>query len=240
MLDQFKNTATQQAATSVEKAFVSKVFTYMSGALAVTGFMAYLFGTNLSLLSYLINFETGSQTILGWVVMLSPLAFVFLFGKMVKSFSPAGLLTALLAFSALMGISMSYIFVIYTQTTITQVFFITAGTFGIMAFAGYTTKTDLSKFGSIMYMGLIGIILASVVNWFMGSAMLDYIISIIGVLVFTGLTAYDMQTIRKNAAAYMQTGEAMASKLAMMSALSLYLDFINLFLMLLRLFGSRD
>jgi len=227
------------SASQASAAFISQVFTYMAGALAVTGVIAYLFGTNLELVSLLRNPETGSNTILGWVVMLAPLAFILLMGAMMERLSASMMLVAFIAYSALMGMSLSYIFLIYTQASISTTFFVTAGTFGVMAFVGYTTKTDLTKFGKILMMALVGIIIASLVNWFIGSSGLQYIISIIGVLVFTGLTAYDTQKL-KEIGAQVGTGSETASKLAMWGALSLYLDFINLFLLLLRLFGGRN
>jgi FtsH-binding integral membrane protein len=138
-----------------------------------------------------------------------------------------------------MGASLSYIFVAYSIGSITNVFIITAGTFAIMAVVGYTTKTDLTRFGSLLMMALIGIILAMVVNWFVGSERIDYLISIIGVLVFTGLIAYDTQKI-KNIGAQVGLENETGRKLAIMGATSLYLDFINLFLFLLRLLGRRD
>ena len=144
-----------------------------------------------------------------------------------------------IAFSATMGLSLSSVFLIYSMGSITQVFFITAGTFAVMAFAGYTTKMDLSKLGSLLFMALIGIIIASVVNWFMHSAMMDFIISVAGVLIFTGLVAYDTQRIKRIGAG-VEYGTAGATKLAILAAVSLYLNFINLFLFLLRLLGGRD
>ena len=140
-------------------------------------------------------------------------------------------------FAALMGASLSSIFVVYTQMSIARVFFITAGTFGAMSIYGYTTKRDLTKLGSFLMMGLFGIIIASIVNMFMQSGMMHYIISILGVLIFVGLTAYDTQKI-KNMYLESDSGEIMGKK-AVMGALTLYLDFINLFIMLLRLFGQR-
>jgi len=137
-----------------------------------------------------------------------------------------------------MGISLSYIFLIYSMTSIANVFFITAAVFGIMAVAGYTTKTDLTKLGSILMIGLIGIIIASVVNMFLKSDTMGYVVSIIGVVVFTGLTAYDVQKLKRIGEQAI-AGTESAQKMALMGALTLYLDFINLFLMLLRLFGGR-
>jgi len=142
-------------------------------------------------------------------------------------------------YSLLTGMSLSFIFIVYDIGSIISTFFITALTFGVMAVAGYTTKTDLTKMGSFLYMALIGIIIASVINWFMGSSQLDYIICIAGVLIFTGLTAYDVQKI-KNIGSQIENGTETYKKLIIMGALTLYLDFINLFLMLLRLLGNRD
>ncbi len=233
----FDQYSTQGASTqSAAAAFISQVFTYMAGALAITGVTAYLFGTSIELISLLVS-ETGLTT-LGWVVMFAPLAFVFLMGAMMQKLS-AGMMTLAFAFySILMGMSLSFIFLIYTQAAISTTFFITAGTFGVMAFVGYTTKTDLTSFGRLLMMALVGIIIASVVNFFLKSSGMDYIISILGVLIFTGLTAYDTQKL-KNIGAEIGTGTQEATKMAIWGALSLYLDFINLFMFLLRLFGGR-
>jgi FtsH-binding integral membrane protein len=138
-----------------------------------------------------------------------------------------------------MGISLSYIFLIYSLEVIAKVFFITAALFATMAVVGYTTKTDLTKLGSILMMALVGLIIASLVNFFMKSERMDYIISCVGVLIFTGLIAYDTQKIKRIGAG-VEYGTATAGKLAIMGATSLYLDFINLFLFLLRIFGRRD
>jgi FtsH-binding integral membrane protein len=140
-------------------------------------------------------------------------------------------------FAALMGASLASIFIVYTQMSIARVFFITSGTFGAMSIYGYTTKRDLTKLGSFLMMGLFGIIIASVVNMFLNSSMMHFVISILGVLIFVGLTAYDTQKI-KNMYLASDSGELMGKK-AVMGALTLYLDFINLFIMLLRLFGQR-
>lgn len=226
-------------AKSASAAFISQVFTYMAGALVVSGVVAFLFGTNAELFSMLRNPETGGRTILGWVVMFAPLGFVLLMGAMLQRLSVAMMLLSFAVFSILMGMSLSYIFYVYTQDAISTTFFVTAGTFAFMAFIGYTTKTDLTKFGSLLMMALFGIVLASIVNWFIGSDSLNYIISVVGVLVFVGLIAYDTQKL-KNLGAQVGTGTAMATKLAIWGALDLYLDFINLFLFLLRLFGGRS
>ncbi len=226
------------AAASV-RTFLANVFSYMTMALVISGVMAWWFGNDMTKLQYLINFETGGQTILGWVVMFAPLGLVLVMGGMVNKMSSTALLAVFLLFSCIMGISLSYIFVIYSMTAIANVFFITAAVFGVMAVAGYTTKTDLTKLGSILMIGLIGIVIASLVNIFLMSDTMGYVVSIIGVVVFTGLTAYDVQKL-KRMGEQVATGTESAQKMALMGALSLYLDFINLFLMLLRLFGRRD
>lgn len=225
------------------RTFLANVFSYMTLALVISGVMAWWFGHDPELMGHLLKQDpaTGqiSQSVLGWVVMLAPLGLVFLMGGMVNKLSSTALMAIFLVYSAVTGISLSYIFLAYTAQAIYTVFFMTAGLFSVMAIAGYTTKTDLSKLGSILFIGLIGIIIASVINMFLGSDTMDYIISIIGVVIFTGLTAYDMQKL-KGIGQQVATGSEAAQKMALMGALSLYLDFINLFLMLLRLFGRRD
>jgi uncharacterized protein len=211
----------------LSKSFVSNVFSMMFVALGITAITAYWFANSGIVI-------TG---ITHWIIMLAPLGLVLLMGTRFTKLSAPILMSIFILFSVLMGMSLSYVFLAYNLGTISSTFFITAGTFGTMAVLGYTTSTDLTKFGSILYMALIGIIIASVVNWFMGSAQLDYIISIAGVLIFTGLTAYDVQKIKRIGASA-QEGET-KQKLVIMGALTLYLDFINLFLFILRIFG-RD
>jgi len=237
IIDNQYSTAIESAELS--KTFMSKVFSWMFVALALSGVAAYLFGTTPELLRYLINFETGGMTILGWVVMLAPLGLVMLMSFRVQKMSFSALFMTFIAYSVITGISLSFIFLAYTMSSIAVTFFVTAGTFGIMALLGYTTSTDLTKFGSILYMALIGLIIASVVNWFLGSSTMDYIISGIGVLIFTGLTAYDTQKL-KNIGAQVDAYSEVGKKSAIMGALSLYLDFINLFLFLLRFMGDRN
>lgn len=220
------------------RAFLAKVFTYMTMALAISGGIAYWFGHDMSLIGRLMNRETGGMSILGWVVMLAPLALVFVMGGMVNRLSASALLAVFVAYSALTGASLSFIFLAYTGSSIAMVFGITAAVFGLMAVAGYTTKTDLTKLGSILFIGLIGIVIAMLVNMFLKSDAMGYVISVISVVIFTGLTAYDMQRL-KNLGSTMISGTEVASKMALMGALSLYLDFLNLFLALLRLFGNR-
>jgi hypothetical protein len=223
--------------SAIAKSFLSNVFAYMASALAITGAIAYWFGTDMELISMLFNAE-GGMNAFGYVVMFAPFGFVLLISAGFKKFSSTVLLALFLIYSLLMGLSLSTIFLIYTGSSIFTTFFITAATFAIMAVVGYTTKTDLTKFGSILMMGLIGIIIASVVNIFMGNAMMDLIISVIGVLIFTGLIAYDVQKLKRIGSGE-EYGHEMTNKLAIMGALSLYLDFINLFLFMLRFLGDR-
>jgi FtsH-binding integral membrane protein len=224
-----------QAALS--KTFLSTVFTYMGLALGITGLVSYIFGTDPAYISLLVH-QTGGFTGLGYVVMFAPLIFVFAMGLGFQRFSSSILLALFLVYSILMGMSISFIFLIYTAGSIYSTFFITAGTFGVMALLGYTTSTDLTKFGSILMMGLIGIVIASIVNWFLKSSMMQYVISFLGVLIFTGLTAYDVQKLKRIGEGT-EYGTEDTRKLSIMGALTLYLDFINLFLFLLRFFGNR-
>jgi hypothetical protein len=231
-----KSTEVPVSNSALSKNFVSNVFSLMFIALGISGVTAFWFAS-----SGMINnlFTATGMSVLGWVIMLSPLALVLLMGAAFKKLSAMSLMIIFIVYSLLKGMSLSFIFVVYDVGSITSTFFITAGTFGAMAALGYTTSTDLTKFGSLLYMALFGIIIASVVNWFLGSSGLDYIISILGVLIFTGLTAYDVQKIKRIGASTDYDGET-RQKLVIMGALTLYLDFINLFLFMLRLFGGRD
>ena len=225
------------------RAYMLKVYNYMASGVLLTGLIALAF-FKMAVVSeggQIIGLTNFGNTIYGsglkWVIMLAPLAVVFYMSFGIAKMSAAKAQTTFWVFAALMGASLSSIFLIYTGASITRVFFITAGTFGAMSIYGYTTKRDLTKLGSFLIMGLIGIIIASIVNIFMQSSMMYFVISILGVLIFVGLTAYDTQKI-KNMYAASDTGEIMGKK-AVMGALTLYLDFINLFIMLLRLFGQR-
>ena len=217
--------------------FVANVFSLMFTALIISGIAAFWFATD-SMRTFIIDIE-GSLTTLGWISMIAPIGLVLFMGFGFQKYSAQFLLGIFLLYSTLTGISLSTIFSIYSSGSIAITFFISAITFGVMALAGYTTKTDLTKLGSLLMMGVTGIVIASLVNMFLGSSLMYYIISIIGVLVFTGLTAYDVQKI-KNIGNQIEQGTENAQKLMIMGALTLYLDFINLFLMLLRLFGNRD
>jgi FtsH-binding integral membrane protein len=228
----------QGESASMSKTFVANVFSWMFAALTITSIVAYYFGHSVELLSLLINVEQGGLTILGYAVMFAPLGFVLAMSLGFNKFSYPVILFLFLLYSAVMGASLSFIFLAYTSSSIYGTFAAAAGMFGLMSVVGYTTKTDLTKFGSIMMMALVGIIVASLINMFLHSSGMDYIISFIGVLVFTGLTAYDVQKL-KNIGSGVEYGTATTSKLVIMGALNLYMDFINLFLFLLRLFGDR-
>lgn len=223
---------------TASRTFLSGVFAWMGIALGISAITAWVFGTDMSYMSYLINSDSGGLSLLGYVVMFAPIGFVLLMSFGFNKLSSTALTGIFLAYSVIMGMSLSFIFLAYTVGSIVGVFASAAGMFGMMALVGYTTKTDLTKFGSIMMMALIGIIIASLINMFMHSSQLDYIISFVSVLVFTGLTAYDVQKL-KNIGAGVEYGTEATAKLSIIGALTLYLDFINLFLALLRLFGSR-
>ena len=226
------------AAQPVTRTFFASVFMWMGIALGISAITSYVFGTDASYMQYLIDLTTGKPTGLGYVTMFAPLGLVLLMSFGVNRLSSTALISVFLIYSILMGMSLSFIFLIYTTASIYGVFFASAAMFGIMALLGYTTKTDLTKLGSILIMALIGIIIAGLINMFLQSSGLSYIISFISVIVFTGLTAYDVQKL-KEIGTQVENGTEAASKMSIMGALTLYLDFINLFLALLRLFGSR-
>jgi uncharacterized protein len=231
----------RQQTIPIAKTFLSGVFGWMFLAMALTAATAYLFASTEGLQSLLFTSEvTGgiSITLFGWIVMLAPLGLVLWMSIGFQRMSASTMVLVFVLYSVLMGASLSFIFLAFTGASIAKTFVITSGMFGFMALVGYTTKTDLTKFGSIMFMGLIGLIIAMLVNMFMHSPMMDYIISFIGVLVFTGLTAYDVQKL-KRIGSQVTEGSESARKVTIMGALTLYLDFINLFLFLLRFFGNR-
>jgi uncharacterized protein len=241
MLTQNKNftyTTTGKKEISVAKAFIANVFSWMFLALIITAATAYFFASDPKLINSLYNTQTGGMSTLGWVVMLLPFGFVLLMSYGFNKLSAGVLSMLFIAFAILLGMSLSFILLVYTQSSIALTFIVAATMFGIMAVTGYTTKIDLTKFGSLMMMGLIGIIIASLLNFFMKSSTLEYIISFIGVLVFTGLTAYDVQKLKRIGSG-IEFGSNTARKLTIMGALTLYLDFINLFLFLLRFLGNR-
>src|ERR1700744_1861042 len=218
--------------------FLANVFIWMFVALGISAACAYMFSQTPSLLRLMVD-ETGrGLSGFAYLVMFSPLAFVLVMRFGLNRLSYPVLSVIFLAYAAVTGISFSFILLAFTASSVLGVFLTTSIVFGIMAIAGYTTKTDLTKFGSILIMFLIGIIVASLVNMFLHSSGLDMLISYIGVAVFVGLTAYDVQKL-KQIGAGLTYGDASASKMALLGGLTLYIDFINLFLFLLRLFGRR-
>jgi uncharacterized protein len=221
------------------RAHMNKVYGLMSVAMLVTAGVAWGVGTT-DLLNFLRNPE-GGMTILGWVIMFAPLAMVFAFGALINRMSAAGAQLFFYAFAAVMGLSLAWIFKVFTGVSIAQTFLITSISFAGLSLYGYVTKRDLSGMGTFLMMGLIGLLVAMVVNIFLASSALAFAISVIGLLIFAGLTAYDTQKIKND---YIQHAQAMdqewLGKSAIMGALNLYLDFINMFMFLLQLMGNRE
>src|SRR5215475_9577378 len=251
-MSQFESASIQsspRAAGAVDqglRAYMLRVYNYMSCGILLTGIVAYLTysaavvrstdagGFALTAFGQLLY---GSP--LKWVVMLAPLASVFFLSVRISKLSVGAAQVCFWLFSAVMGLSLSSIFLLYTGESITRIFFVTAGAFAALSMYGYTTRRDLSGWGTFLIMGVVGIVLASLVNLWLQSNSLQFALSTIGVLVFAGLTAYDTQRIRN--IYYEVLGDAAAiSKASIMGALSLYLDFINMFIMLLSLFGRRN
>lgn len=232
MQDRFVTRTSAQEAIDVGlRAHMLRVYNYMASGLALTGIVAYFVANTPSIANAIFG------TPLMWVAMLAPLAFVMVLSFGIQKMSFATAQAVFWAYAAVMGLSLASILMVFTGASVARVFFITAGTFAAMSLYGYTTKSDLSRFGSFLFMGLIGIIIASVVNIFVASSALQFAISVIGVLIFTGLTAYDTQKIKE---IYLESDSSeIAGKKALMGALSLYLDFINLFVMLMQLIGVR-
>lgn len=224
------------------RAYMLRVYNWMASGLLLTGLVAFAIA-NTSLINAFYPvvqtpFGTAHQpTVLAMIAMFAPLAFVLVLSLGVNKLSTTAAQALFWVFCAAMGASLTNIFLIYTSESIVRVFFITAGTFAATSIYGYTTKTDLTKMGGFLIMGLFGIIIAGLVNMFVGSSALQFAISVIGVVVFTGLTAYDTQRIKE---IYFEgDGEEIAAKKSIMGALTLYLDFINIFIMLMQLFGDR-
>ena len=214
-------------------ALMRKVFVWMTLALAITGLTAFGVATSPSLVSMIF----GSK-VMFWGLIIAEFALVFAISGAIHKLSLSTATLLFILYSVVNGATLSVIFFAFSTAVIAKTFFITAGTFGAMALVGYTTKTDLTSMGKILIMALIGIIIASVVNMFVGSSGFDLIISYVGVLIFVGLTAYDTQKIKEMCQMAPDAGES-AQKLALLGALTLYLDFINLFLYLLRIFGNN-
>ena len=227
------------------RAYMLRVYNYMAGGVFLTGIVAYLASQ-----AAMTRGPTGARQLtefgqliyvspLKWVIMLAPLAFVFFLSFRIYKMSVPAAQIAFWAFAGVMGLSLSSIFLVYTGQSISQVFFVTAAAFGGLSVYGYTTKRDLSAWGTFLFMGVIGVVIASLVNLFLQSSALQFAISVIGVLVFAGLTAYDTQRIKDGYYEVMGDATAM-TKGAIMGALNLYLDFINMFIMMLQLFGNRE
>ena len=213
------------------RAHMLRVYNYMTAGLVITGLVAYATANTPALFNVIFG------TPLMWVVMLAPLGFVFFLSFKIHSMRFSTAQTLFWIYAAVMGLSLATIFAVFTGASIARVFFITAGAFAGLSLFGYTTRKDLSGFGSFLFVGLIGLILAMLVNVFLESSALQFAVSVIGVLIFAGLTAYDTQQIKEM---YSERHDSETSgKLAIMGALRLYLDFINLFVMLMHLFGER-
>ncbi|MBY3176408.1 Bax inhibitor-1/YccA family protein [Rhizobium leguminosarum] len=220
------------------RTYMLKVYNLMALGLAITGVAAYL--------SFQFAFANGELTAFGqaiyvsplkWVVILAPLALVFFLSFRINTMTVAAAQTTFAVYAALVGLSLSSIFLIYTGQSVVQTFFVTAGSFGALSLYGYTTKRNLSAMGSFLMMGLFGLIIASLVNIFLASSAVQFAISVLGVLIFAGLTAYDTQRIKE---LYLEADDvAVAGRKAIMGALTLYLDFINLFMFLLQFMGNR-
>ncbi len=220
------------------RSYMLKVYNLMALGLVITGVAAYL-GFNFAVQDgQLTQFGVLLfQSPLRWVIILAPLAAVFFLSFRINRMSVAAAQTTFWVYAALVGLSLSSIFLVYTQSSITQTFFVTAASFGALSLYGYTTKRDLSAMGSFLIMGLFGLIIASIVNIFLASSALQFAVSVIGVLIFAGLTAYDTQRIKEMY--YAADGADVAGRKAIMGALTLYLDFINLFMFLLQFMGDR-
>ncbi|WP_316824257.1 Bax inhibitor-1/YccA family protein [Pedobacter miscanthi] len=232
---------------SVSKKFFANVFLWMFVAMSLSTVAAYLFGTNEQLMQYLLNINpaTGkvSMSIFGYIAMFAPLALVMLMGFGLSRLSLPALIGVFVLYSVLTGVSLSFILLTYTSGSVVSCFAGAAGIFGIMAFMGYTTNIDLSKFGPILMVGVIGLVIAMVINMFIQSEQFSLFMAFIGIAIFTALTAYDVQKIKRIGEGIEASGEQVlqieSKKMAIVAALSLYLDFLNIFLFLLRIFGSR-
>ncbi|SMO53020.1 Bax inhibitor-1/YccA family protein [Gracilimonas mengyeensis] len=224
---------TAEQVQSIQTSFINKVYGWMALALAITGFVAMRVASS----ETMINIIAGNQVVF-FILVIAELGLVVWLSSAIERMNANMAIGLFLLYSALNGLTFSILFLVYTAGSIASTFFITAGTFGVMSAYGYFTKSDLSSWGNILFMGLIGIIIASVVNIFWHNETLYWGITYIGVLVFVGLTAYDTQKI-KRMSLEMDINSEEGSKGAIMGALALYLDFINLFIMLLRIFGDR-
>lgn len=222
------------------RAYMLTVYNYMASALVLTGLMAFVTVNTPALLNmmFAVSERGVAPTMLGWIITFAPLALVFFLSFRINHMQASTAQMVFWIYAGLVGVSLSPILLVYTSASVAKTFFVTAAAFGSLSLYGYTTKRNLSGMGSFLIMGLFGLIIASVVNIFLGSSTMDFRISVAGVLIFAGLTAYDTQKIKLM---YLEAdGRETATKKAVMGALSLYLDFINMFLFLLRFMGNRE
>lgn len=232
-MESFSRPMSVDAIAAEQQRFMVRVYNWMTAGLAITGFMAFYISSSPAIMNIIFG-----NAIIPIVLIITQIGLVFWLSARVMQMSASKATGVFMLYAGLTGITFSAIFVVYTASSITSTFLVTAGTFGAMSLYGYTTKKDLTAWGSFLFMGLIGIIIASVVNMFMQSSMMHTIITYAGVLIFVGLTAYDTQKI-KEMNILGNEGTEEDTKEAISGALTLYLDFINLFLMLLRLMGDR-
>ncbi len=231
----------------VAKKFFAQVFLWMFIALSMSALAAFLFAFNPALMANLLKVNESGQTVglsgLGYIVQFAPLILVMTMSFALSKLSYPALLSLFIGYSILMGVSLSFTLMYYSTSSIVICFVSAAGIFGLMAFMGYTTQVDLTKFGSILFIGLIGMVIATLINFFMQSSTLDYILSFVGIAIFTGLTAYDVQKIKRFGQGYELSGETElnvdAKKAGIIAALTLYLDFVMIFIYLLKIFGGR-
>ena len=224
----------------LSRVFFRNVYTYMFGALGISGILAYMVGTNELMFAQLfLNAAGTGLSPLFWIIAFAPMGIGILIQMAYERLSMGFLLALFILYSGLMGLSLSSIFMVYNMGAIASTFFVAAGAFAGMAILGYTTKTDLTKFGSLLYMVFIGMFIAGIVNIFIGSDSMGFIIACLGVFVFTGLTAYQMQQL-KEVSQQPYLSEEDRNKLSLIGGLQLYILFVNLFLSLLRILGSRD
>ena len=229
--------------------YMIKVYNYMTSGLLLTGIVAYFFG-KASVVSdsygQLIGLTPLGSTLfnspLKWIIMLAPLGFVFYLSARMHKMSLTKAQTTFWIYSAIMGLSLSWIFIVFTQVSIIRVFFISSATFAAMSIYGYTTKKDLSGMGRFLFMGVIGLIVAMIINWFTQSPGLEFAINVLGVLIFAGLTAYDTQNIKNTYLSIRSApnGEEIAARAGILGALSLYINFLNMFMFLLQFMGNRE
>lgn len=235
------NRYSPSGAASAERALVNgymmKVYNWMAAGLAISALCAWLSISSMDIFSLFIDLQAGGPTMLWWGCVIAELALVFIISSRIQKLQVSTAAIMFIVYAALNGFTLSPLLIMYTSASVTKAFALACATFISASAYGHITKRDLTSFGSFLFMGLIGIIIAMIVNIFLGSTMVDFVISCLGVLIFTGLAAYDTQKLR--AMLGQAANEVTVSKMAIFGALTLYLDFINLFIMLLRLVGDR-